>query len=163
MHAGLAVFLCNWLAWRQITTPSIAGDWLVGKLQALVEVGFRMATGMAEALRPTGLALQAALLARFGAAADPLQPGARLLAQYQAQLVSSLRCCWSFILVHNLLQIPSLQLCKANAARRASAGAVPGAVGVRPQASAIVGRLDHYSSCIHYWGETSNGLYGAMF
>lgn len=68
-----------------------AGDWLVGQIQALVEVGFRMATGTAEALRPTGLALQAALLRRFGTAADPLQPGARLLAQYQAQLVSSLR------------------------------------------------------------------------
>ena len=39
-----------------------------------------------------GIALQAALLARFGAAGDPLQPGARLLEQYQAQLVSSLRC-----------------------------------------------------------------------
>jgi hypothetical protein len=64
----------------------------VGQIQALVEVGFRMATGTAEALRPTGLALQAALLRRFGGAADPLQPDARLLAQYQAQLVSSLRC-----------------------------------------------------------------------
>jgi hypothetical protein len=64
----------------------------VGQVQALVEVGFRMATGTAEALRPTGLALQAALLRRFGSAADPLQPDARLLAQYQAQLVSSLRC-----------------------------------------------------------------------
>ena len=36
----------------------LAGDWLVAKLQALVEVGFRMATGTAEALRPVGLALQ---------------------------------------------------------------------------------------------------------
>lgn len=64
----------------------------MAKLQTLVEVGFRMATGSAEALRPSGLALQAALLARFGAAGDPLQPSARLLAQFQAQLVSSLRC-----------------------------------------------------------------------
>ena len=37
------------------------------------------------------LAENAALLRRFGGAADPLQPDARLLAQYQAQLVSSLR------------------------------------------------------------------------
>lgn len=34
------------------------GEWLVVKLQSLVEVGFRMATGSVEALRPTGLALQ---------------------------------------------------------------------------------------------------------
>ena len=84
-----------------------AGDWLVGQIQALVEVGFRMATGTAEALRPTGLALQAALLRRFGAADDPLQPGARLLAQYQAQLVSSLRRAGS--------ASPPLQLCRLHA------------------------------------------------
>ena len=35
---------------------------------------------------------QAAMIAKFAQAGDPLQPGARLLEQYQAQLVSSLRC-----------------------------------------------------------------------
>lgn len=68
-----------------------AGDWLVGQLQQLIDVGFRMATGPTEALKPLGLRLLRTLLLRFGAAEDPLLEGARLLEQNQAQFVSALR------------------------------------------------------------------------
>ena len=45
-----------------------------------------------EALRPLGLQLLGGVLARFGAADDPLLPGHALLEQFQAQFVSALRC-----------------------------------------------------------------------
>jgi hypothetical protein len=44
-----------------------------------------------EALRPLGLRLLGAVLAKFGAAQDPLLPGHALLEQFQAQFVSALR------------------------------------------------------------------------
>lgn len=95
--------------------------WLVGRLQRLVDLGYRMATGqlevspaeagharplparcllgpppaprhLAQALRPCGARLLRAVVTWFGAAPDPeLPPGHRLLEQYQAQLVSALR------------------------------------------------------------------------
>ena len=34
-----------------------SGDWLVSKLQALIDIAFRMTTGNMEALRPSGLLL----------------------------------------------------------------------------------------------------------
>ena len=44
-----------------------------------------------EALRPPGVQLLKAVLARFGGARDPLLPEQLLLEQYQAQFVSALR------------------------------------------------------------------------
>lgn len=44
-----------------------------------------------QALRPRGVQLMRALLEAFGASADPMLEGARLLALYQAQVVSTLR------------------------------------------------------------------------
>ncbi|KAK9838575.1 hypothetical protein WJX81_008486 [Elliptochloris bilobata] len=68
------------------------GDWLVAQLPALVDAGFRMATGQVEALRPLGLRLLRALVRRFGAAPDPLaEGGGLLLVQHQAQFVAALR------------------------------------------------------------------------
>ena len=49
-----------------------------------------------EALRPLGLQLLGGVLARFGAAEDPLLHGHALLEQFQAQYVSALRCAWAF-------------------------------------------------------------------
>lgn len=71
--------------------PSGAGDWLVAQLALLVGVAFKMATGGTEALRPLGLRLLASVLHYYRGAADPQLEGARLLEQYQAQLVSALR------------------------------------------------------------------------
>jgi hypothetical protein len=68
-----------------------AGDWLVAQLPRLVDVGFKMATGQAEALRPLGLKLLKSVLACFAEAEDPLMQGSRLLDQHQAQFVSALR------------------------------------------------------------------------
>ena len=66
-------------------------DWLVAHLQALVDAGFKLATGPAEALRPAGARLLRRAVGFFGGVADPEAPGAALLEQYQAQLVSALR------------------------------------------------------------------------
>ena len=46
------------------------GDWLVGKLQALIDAGFKMASGAVEALRPLGVQLLQARLWLFIKAAD---------------------------------------------------------------------------------------------
>lgn len=70
------------------------GDWLVLKLQALVELGFKMATGQLDALRALGVDLMIVVLTHLGDAPDPFfegVEGAKLLAQYQAQYVSTLR------------------------------------------------------------------------
>ncbi|KAJ9521869.1 hypothetical protein QJQ45_024737, partial [Haematococcus lacustris] len=61
------------------------------QLQRLVEVGYKLATGPLEALRPAGVQLLDQLVQGFSQVEDPLMPGARLLEQYQAQLVSALR------------------------------------------------------------------------
>jgi hypothetical protein len=71
-----------------------SGDWLVLKLQTLVDLGFRMATGQLDALRALGVDLMIAVLTHLGDASDPFVEeveGAKLLAQYQAQYVSTLR------------------------------------------------------------------------
>jgi hypothetical protein len=70
------------------------GDWLVLKLQSLVDLGFKMATGQLDALRALGVDLMIAVLTHLGDSADPFVEeveGAKLLAQYQAQYVSTLR------------------------------------------------------------------------
>ncbi|GAX74410.1 hypothetical protein CEUSTIGMA_g1858.t1 [Chlamydomonas eustigma] len=60
-------------------------------LQSLVDIGFRMATGTVEALKPPGVVLLQQVVTVFATVEDPLLPGALLLEQYQAQLVSTLR------------------------------------------------------------------------
>ena len=67
------------------------GDWLVVKLQSLVDTGFRLASGQLESLRPLGLNLLQAVLHHFGSVEDPLLEGHLILEQYRAQFVSALR------------------------------------------------------------------------
>ncbi|GFH23582.1 HEAT repeat-containing 5B isoform X2 [Haematococcus lacustris] len=64
---------------------------VAAQLLRLVEVGYKLATGPLEALRPAGVQLLDQLVQGFSQVEDPLMPGARLLEQYQAQLVSALR------------------------------------------------------------------------
>ena len=67
------------------------GDWLVVKLQSLVDTGFRLASGQLETLRPLGLTLLQAVLHHFGSVEDPLLEEHLILEQYRAQFVSALR------------------------------------------------------------------------
>ena len=67
------------------------GDWLVAKLQSLVDTGFRLASGQLESLRPLGLNLLQAVLYHFGSVEDPLLEDHLILEQYRAQFVSALR------------------------------------------------------------------------
>lgn len=67
------------------------GDWLVVKLQSLVDTGFRLSSGQLESLRPLGLTLLQAVLHHFGSVEDPLLEGHLILEQYRAQFVSALR------------------------------------------------------------------------
>ena len=73
------------------TSGGRAGDWLVVKLQSLVDTGFRLASGQLESLRPLGLTLLQAVLHHFGSVEDPLLEGHLILEQYRAQFVSALR------------------------------------------------------------------------
>ncbi|KAL4431040.1 hypothetical protein ABPG75_006296 [Micractinium tetrahymenae] len=66
-------------------------DWLVLRVQQLVDLAFRMASGQLEALRPRGVRLMHAVLACFGDSPDPVVEGARLMELHQAQVVSTLR------------------------------------------------------------------------
>ena len=88
----------------QITAGELRGlehsDKLALKLQKLVDLGFKLASGSLEALRPVGIDLLARLIDVFGAVQDPLAEegmtsadgGYPLLMQlYQAQMLSSLR------------------------------------------------------------------------
>jgi hypothetical protein len=59
--------------------------------QGLVDLGFKLATGQVEALKPGGVRLLTRLVHFFGRVADPMVDGALLLEQYQAQYVSALR------------------------------------------------------------------------
>lgn len=52
-------------------------------LQALVDLGFKLTTGSAESLRPSGAQLLQQLLRFFGAVPDPDVPEMLLLEQYQ--------------------------------------------------------------------------------
>lgn len=78
---------------KSAQTPSggRAGDWLVVKLQSLVDTGFRLASGQLESLRPLGLTLLQAVLHHFGSVEDPLLEEHLILEQYRAQFVSALR------------------------------------------------------------------------
>lgn len=68
------------------------GDWLVCRVQHLVDLGFKMATGQLDALRSFGVELMRLVLSYLGAAIDPLSESRdKLLVQYQAQYVSTLR------------------------------------------------------------------------
>lgn len=58
---------------------------------ALVDVAFKMSTGAGDTLRPLGLKLLQEVMRAFGSVEDPLLPGARLMDQHQAQIVSALR------------------------------------------------------------------------
>ncbi|KAA6419843.1 MAG: hypothetical protein FRX49_10206, partial [Trebouxia sp. A1-2] len=69
------------------------GDWMVVKLQSLVDTGFRLASGQLESLRPLGLNLLQAVLHHFGSVEDPLLEDHLILEQYRAQFVSALRSC----------------------------------------------------------------------
>lgn len=66
---------------------------LVLHLQAAVDLGYRCATQPATALRPWGLVLLRRLLAGWGRCTDPDTdvPGALLMEQHAAQILSSLR------------------------------------------------------------------------
>ncbi|KAF8072444.1 hypothetical protein HT031_000103 [Scenedesmus sp. PABB004] len=66
-------------------------DVLVGHLQPLIDLGFKLTTGPAEALRPAGAQLLRGVLRAFGSVPDPDVPGMLLLEQYQAQFVAALR------------------------------------------------------------------------
>ena len=67
------------------------GDWMVVKLQSLVDTGFRLASGQLESLRPLGLNLLQAVLHHFGSVEDPLLEDHLILEQYRAQFASALR------------------------------------------------------------------------
>ena len=72
-------------------------DWLILRLQSLVDLGFKMSTGQMDALRSLGVDLMLAVLTHLGDCPDPLaeeingNKHAKLLTQYQAQYVSTLR------------------------------------------------------------------------
>ena len=79
------------LDYARAQSDPLKGDWLVLQAENLVEVGFRMTTGQLEALRGLGVNLLLILLEHLGECLDPLAPGELLLAQFQAQYVSTLR------------------------------------------------------------------------
>jgi len=67
-------------------SPGAASDYLVDHLQALIDAGFKLTTGGAEALRPTGARLLQRTVRWFAGVWDPDVPEALLLEQYQAQV-----------------------------------------------------------------------------
>ncbi len=73
---------------------SSASDWLVDHLQALIDAGFKLTTGGAEALRPAGARLLRRTVRWFAGVADPDVPEALLLEQYQAQVCGRLVWVW---------------------------------------------------------------------
>lgn len=64
---------------------------LAHSLQGMVNLGYKLVTGNVEALRTFGLQFLLEVVGSFGDVEDPDYPGHRLLEQYQAQMVSSLR------------------------------------------------------------------------
>lgn len=66
---------------------AVHADFLVKHLQTLVDLGFKLTTGSAESLRPSGAQLLQQLLRFFGAVPDPDVPELLLLEQYQVRLV----------------------------------------------------------------------------
>lgn len=69
----------------------VAADFLVNHLQTLVDLGFKLTTGSADSLRPSGAQLLQQLLRFFGTVPDPDVPELLLLEQYQ---VCVPRVCW---------------------------------------------------------------------
>jgi hypothetical protein len=69
--------------------PAAAGqqqhqaDALVSHLQVLIDLGFKLTTGSAESLQPSGVQLLQLLLRCYGAVPDPDVPEMLLLEQYQ--------------------------------------------------------------------------------
>lgn len=61
-------------------------DFLVKHLQTLVDLGFKLTTGSAESLRPSGAQLLQQLLRFFGTVPDPDVPELLLLEQYQVRV-----------------------------------------------------------------------------
>jgi len=68
---------------------------LVNHLQTLVDLGFKLTTGAAESLRPSGAQLLQQLLRFFGTVPDPDVPELLLLEQYQVGTANwgLNRCC----------------------------------------------------------------------
>eukprot|EP00873_Tetraselmis_striata_P027810 jgi/Tetstr1/448074/TSEL_035373.t1 len=64
---------------------------LIHQLQALVDLGYKLASGQVEVLRDLGMKLLVDVVQRFGGAEDPDFEGHKLLELYQAQLVSAIR------------------------------------------------------------------------
>ena len=67
------------------------GDWMVLKLQNLVNSGYKICTGNLPTLQPKGIHLLNILVEKFGDQPDPDYEGHQLMEQYQAQLLSALR------------------------------------------------------------------------
>ncbi|GFR48876.1 hypothetical protein Agub_g10725 [Astrephomene gubernaculifera] len=99
-------------------------DVLIAKLQALVDVGFKLATCPLESLRPHGVRLLTMLVVLFGDVPDPLLQGARLMEQYQAQVVSALRS-----------SLGARQVVAAGGLRGPAGGASGGAAAAVPPAA----------------------------
>lgn len=81
---------CAWLLLTMHTVTHtglcllcVCADVLVRHLQTLVDLGFKLTTGSAEALRPSGAQLLQQLLRFFGDVPDPDVPELLLLEQYQ--------------------------------------------------------------------------------
>jgi hypothetical protein len=60
-------------------------------VQEVVDLGYKLTTGPAEALRPAGVRLLQKAVLFWGVVLDPEVPEALLLEQYQAQFVAALR------------------------------------------------------------------------
>lgn len=71
---------------RWSAAAAAGGDVLVKHLQTLVDLGFKLTTGSAESLRPSGAQLLQQLLRFFGAVPDPDVPELLLLEQYQVRV-----------------------------------------------------------------------------
>lgn len=67
------------------------GDWLVLSGAALVDIGFKLASGDVDGLRSRGVQLLVETLDALGSSRDPLSPEDLLMVQFQAQFVSALR------------------------------------------------------------------------
>lgn len=67
------------------------GDWLVLSGAALVDIGFKLASGDVDGLRSRGVNLLVETLEALGSSRDPLSPEDLLMVQFLAQFVSALR------------------------------------------------------------------------
>eukprot|EP00958_Prasinococcus_capsulatus_P020858 scaffold2764_cov399-Prasinococcus_capsulatus_cf.AAC.11 len=90
--------------------PEETGRWLVVQLPELISIGYKVATGPVDALRPLGLKLLESTLAKFAGAQDPDFEGHSLIEQYQAQILAALRTVMADKTNPHVLQ-NGLQLC----------------------------------------------------